>query len=276
MRARFALALRLAPALFALLACMPVPFPALAQDRDTADATAVLEGTVLAEGSGRPLATADVELLGQGRRTVADSLGRFQLAGLAPGRDTLRVGLLEFRSERIPVTIAPGGRHRVELVVAYPTATLEELVVEVASARAGRMRGFETRRRRGIGSFITREEIERRDPPYLSWMFWALPRVRVRDGRVLLDARGANLTLREGRSITGEPIRVLRDSGSCAPAIFVDGVKQGPLTRVDDFRPDEVAGIEIYASPFIPARFADFFNRCGSIVIWTRPGRPPA
>ncbi|MGH7541240.1 MAG: hypothetical protein ACRELC_09595 [Gemmatimonadota bacterium] len=68
----------------------------------------------------------------------------------------------------------------------------------------------------------------------------------------------------------------MRDTGSRNPTIFVDGVKRGPLTEVDDFRPEEVEGIEIYAGPFIPARFSDAFNRCGSIVIWRRRGRSPS
>jgi hypothetical protein len=216
-----------------------------------------------------------VELLVQGRQVIADSLGRFRLVGIVPGPDPLQVALLEFRSEPIPVTIAAGGRHRVELVVAYPSATLEELVVKVAGARGERLRGFERRRKRGLGSFITREEIERRRPPYLSSMFWGLSRVRVREGRVLLGTRGVNVTLRRSLSTTGAPTVVLRDTGQCAPTIFVDGVKRGPLARVDDLDPEEVEGIEVYTSPFMPARFSDFFNRCGSIVIWRRVGRGP-
>lgn len=251
------------------------PAPAAAQERGE-PAPAVLEGVVLVEGTSRPLPTAIVELVGQGRETISDDEGRFRLSSVVPGMDTLVIRLLEFESDRIPLTIAPGGRHRLELVVAYPSATLEELVVEVARTRSERMRGFEHRRRRGIGSFITREEIERRNPPYLSWLFWGLKRVRVRGGQVLLDARGVNLTLRPSLSIEGEPITIMRDTGECAPAIFVDGVKRGPLTHVDDIFPEEVAGIEVYASPFIPARFSDAFNRCGSIVIWRRSGRGPS
>lgn len=249
--------------------------PAVAQEHREVP-PAVIEGVVLVEGTSRPLPTAIVELVGQGRETIADDEGRFRLTSVLPGTDTLVIRLLEFESDRIPLTIAPGGTHRLELVVAYPSATLEELVVEVARTRSERMRGFEHRRRRGIGSFITREEIERRNPPYLSWLFWGLKRVRVRGGQVLLDARGVNLTLRPSLSIEGEPITIMRDTGECTPAIFVDGVKRGPLTHVDDVFPEEVAGIEVYTSPFIPARFSDAFNRCGSIVIWRRSGRGPS
>lgn len=247
--------------------------PGLAQEPP--DDLAVLEGVVLVEGTSRPLPTALVALLGQDRRAFADSAGRFRLTGVAPGEDTLQVSLLEFRSERIPVTIAPGGRHSLELVVAYPSATLEELVVNIAGARSERMRGFERRRRRGIGSFITAAEIRRRNPIELSWMFWGLRRVRMHGERVMLDTRGVALSLTRGRALSGQSTTVLRDTGECAPAIFVDGAKRGPATRVNDFDPDEIEGIEVYASPFIPARFADAFNRCGSIVIWRRIGRGP-
>lgn len=248
--------------------------PAAAQQRADS-AAAVIEGVVLVEGTNRPLPTALVELVGQGRRTIADEAGRFRLTSVAPGQDTLRIALLAFESDRIPVTIPPGGTYQLELVVAYPSATLEELVVQVARTRSERTLGFERRRRRGIGSFITREEIERRNPALLSSMFWGLRRVRIRDGRVSLDTRGVGLRLSTGRALSGQSVTVLRDTGECAPAIFVDGVKRGPLTRVDDLFPDEIAGIEVYTSPSIPARFSDAFNRCGSIVIWRRGGRGP-
>lgn len=234
---------------------------ALAQDRPGGDSLAVLEGAVLAEGSERRLPGAVVELLSQERRTVADSHGRFRLAKLLPGPDTLRIALLGFESERLPVVIAPGGRHRIELTVAYPYTTLEEIVVEVSNRRVERMRGFEQRRRQGIGTFVTGEEIDRRGLPFLSSLLWTLPRVRVRNGRVLLETRGVS-SLRRG-------------SPTCAPVIFVDGVKRGPLTRADDIRPEEVGGIEVYHAPFVPGRFSDFFNRCGSVVIWRRLGRSP-
>lgn len=254
------------------------PSTVVAQEPVREDALAVIEGTVVADGSERPLSRADVELLGQGRRATADTLGRFRLAGLAPGPDTLRVTHLDFRSDPLAVVIAPGGRYRVEFAVAYPLATLEELVVEVRGRRAERMRGFERRRRAGTGSYIDSEEIERLKPPGLSWMLRRLPRVRTRaDGRVMFDTRGVTgLALRDARSITGEAVRVMRDTGSCRPTIVLDGEPQDSLTEVDDVRPEEVAGIEVYHAPFVPARFSDFHGECGSIVIWRRLGFAPS
>lgn len=254
------------------------PSTAVAQEPVREDSLAVIEGTVVADGSERPLSPADVELLGQGRRATVDTLGRFRLAGLVPGPDTLRVTHLDFRSDPLAVVIAPGGRHRVELAVVYPLATLEELVVQVRGRRAERMRGFERRRRAGMGSHIGREEIERLEPVELSRMLRRLPRVRMRaGGRVLFDTRGVTgLALRDARSITGEAIRVMRDTGTCRPRIILDGEPQDSLTEVDDIRPEEVAGIEVYHSPFVPARFSDFHNECGSIVIWRRLGFAPS
>lgn len=254
------------------------PSTAVAQEPVREDSLAVIEGTVVAEGSERPLSRANVELLGQRRRATADTLGRFRLAELVPGPDTLRVTHLDFRSDPLAVVIAPDGRYRVELAVAYPLATLEELVVEVRSRRAERMRGFERRRRAGMGSYIGREEIERARPIELSWMLRRLSRVRKRaGGRVLFDTRGVTgLALQDARSITGEAIRVMRDTGTCRPTIFLDGEPQDSLTEVDDIRPEEVAGIEVYHSPFVPARFSDFLNECGSIVIWRRLGFAPS
>jgi hypothetical protein len=57
---------------------------------------------------------------------------------------------------------------------------------------------------------------------------------------------------------------------NCAVQLYVDG-HYYPGGRVDDFRPVEVEGIEIYRSASeIPAAFRGRDSMCGVIAIWTR------
>jgi hypothetical protein len=68
---------------------------------------------------------------------------------------------------------------------------------------------------------------------------------------------------------------------SCSPAIFLDGIYMSQLNaeEIDTWvRPNEIAGIEIYAGTFMPAQFARGLAgvgrdgaSCGSVVIWTTP-----
>lgn len=257
---------------------------AAAQERPAAesDVRARIIGTVLIEGPDRPLATAQVELLVQGAYALTDSAGRFELASVTPGWDTLQVSLLEFESEKIPVFVQPGGLHPVELVVPYPFAQLEDLTVRLYGRPAERMLGYERRRAGRRGRFITREEIQRRRPVLLSQMFRSVPWTRVApDGRVLLAGRNAVSSLRRRRvSTLGRTFSVGRVGGAgrlqCSPTIFVDGVRRDTrLTQIDDIDPRRIAGIEIYRAPFIPFRFRDHRRPgmgCGSIVVWTTWG----
>ena len=235
---------------------------------DAPAASARLVGRILIDGMERPLAAAQVELLAQGAYALTDSAGRFQLVSIEPGWDTLQISLLEFASEKIPVFVRPGALHRVELVVPYPFAVLEELTVELLGPRAQRMRGFEQRRTTRNGRFFARADIERRRPVLLSQLLRSEPWIRVTaDRRIMLQGKSAVRSFRRTRA-AGLP--------QCRPTIFVDGVRRNSqLTRLNDIDPRRIEGIEIYRAPFIPFRFRDHSRPgigCGSIVVWTTWG----
>lgn len=82
-----------------------------------ADTTAVLSGRVLLADVAAPAEGARVEVTGQGRTALADSLGRFRLAGLEPGPDTLRVSTLEGRSATRAVELEAGAETEVEIAL---------------------------------------------------------------------------------------------------------------------------------------------------------------
>jgi hypothetical protein len=119
---------------------------------------------------------------------------------------------------------------------------------------------FEARRKMGAGYFVTRADIERRQPNLLSDYMRMVPGVRI-------------VTLDNGH--TG--LRFARNPrGNCPPQYFVDGIATSNFD-IDEVLPGDVEGVELYAgSAGVPPQFNRFFGTsiCGTILIWTRiPGK---
>src|SRR5262249_26101003 len=116
---------------------------------------------------------------------------------------------------------------------------------------------------RGFGHFVTREQIEARNPSNLSDLMRLIPGTRLTQSRV-----GGTSTLRFNRATMGPG----RD---CPPQYWVDGIKSWAL-NIDDIRPQDVEGIELYSGPSsLPPQFntKEGSTVCGVVLIWTRiPG----
>ena len=94
--------------------------------------TAAIEGQVLLEQTGGPVAGATVNLLETGDSTIADEQGRFQFEGLRPGRYHLHAHIesaLQGVSEAIEV--APEGTARVQLLLSF---SMQKTQITVSAA----------------------------------------------------------------------------------------------------------------------------------------------
>jgi hypothetical protein len=118
---------------------------------------------------------------------------------------------------------------------------------------------FNRRKSRGVGAFVTRAEIEKRQPGSISEMLRYLP--------------GVGVT----QKMAGEPQpvhmeRSVRSSmqATCVVQIYVDGHPY-PHGNVDDFAPGLIEGVEVYRSASeIPADFRTRDATCGLVALWTR------
>ncbi|HEU0052589.1 MAG TPA: hypothetical protein VFQ39_05405 [Longimicrobium sp.] len=178
-------------------------------------------------------------------------------------------------------------------------------------AASSRLEGFEARRERGNGRFVTREEVEQAHPARLTDLLRGVPGVRMvidEDGKeqVRLGTRTGNRqsaapTSPRGTSGSGgrggattpggDPgatnagtrptVGALRDQGNAAPGdcpvvYYLDGI-YFPLSRgesINDAVPARaVEGVEIYQrAGQVPSQFVRQGSDCGVIVIWTRKG----
>ena len=126
--------------------------------------------------------------------------------------------------------------------------------------------GFKRRVRNGFGTFITRDQVERRNPVLVTDLLRDVPGLQVS-----ASASGLRPAVRIGRSA----------GYNCATQIFVDGFLMNRRMgfQPDDFRiddavsPQSIEGIEIYRGlSTVPAEFLNPDADCGVIAIWTRRG----
>jgi hypothetical protein len=211
-----------------------------------------LAGLVVAGSDERPLVDAEVQVVAGSESAVTDSVGRFFLVTPPTPRIFLVVIHDGLRAGPVGVELPPEGPVRLRITPDAVPLPAIDVTVERRVPADGRLSGFHRRLRRGQGHFVTREQIERRDPSRLSHMFRQLP--------------GLTVVRREFGGT------IVSDRPDCRLEFFVDGVRSSFL-RMDALRPGDVAGIEVYhGTSRVPPRFVRR-GYCGAVVVWTRvPG----
>lgn len=119
----------------------------------------IVQGRV--QSQGRPVPGAVISLTDSRVSTASDSGGRFSLAATVRAGRALMVRAIGFlpRTVTLPVEGASPGNLIVELLPA--PQPLPELVVErPGPAPVARLAGFEERRRRGLGVFLTGDDLD--------------------------------------------------------------------------------------------------------------------
>jgi outer membrane receptor protein involved in Fe transport len=194
---------------------------------------------------------------GEHRATSNDS-GSYHIAAMGVGSVKLFARRVGFAPETVSVVVAAGAVTRADFVMAATALTLPAAEV-VADPTRGKMGPFNRRKSRGVGAFVTRAEIEKRQPGTMSELLRYLPGVAVT------------------QKMAGEPQpvhmeRSVRSSmqASCVVQLYVDGHPY-PNGNVDDFSPALIEGVEVYRSASeIPADFRTRDATCGLIALWTR------
>lgn len=251
--------LRFVPALL-VLASFSAP-PAWSQQRPSA---AVLMGRVFADDSAkRPVSGAEVSIPSVSLRAITDSLGRFRIVGVAPGRRGLRVNRIGFAPLRSAVEFSTGDTVEMEIGL---SASFEEMAaVEIVAAQnRSRLTDFERRRATGTGDYLTNEDIVHRSRGRLSEAIRSLAGVSLTTG----TSGGTYLI---GRRASGGR------AGACFTAVMLDGVwmYDGDRTQqpfnVNSINPKDVAAVEYYRGlSNTPVELQGRRNSCGALVIWTK------
>lgn len=220
--------------------------------------------------SGVAIAGAEVWIDGTERRTVSNDSGEYSIDRAPSGRVKVMVRRIGFRADSKRVVLQPGDARQVAFVLDGLLEELEAVLITARAQASGRMQEFWARRMVGLGVFMTREEIERIDPPRTVDLFRTILGVRVMVGNSgysrLVSGRQSMSSLR-GNSAA---------ASACAMQFYVDGVFMTPGSfSVDEVPPETLEAIEVYRGPSeIPARFRQRDTACGLVVIWTREPPP--
>ena len=216
-------------------------------------------GTVL-DRNGKPLHGARLLVWGSDIGASTDDDGRFSLAGLPAGTQTLEARQIGYAPKRVAVDLASDRTASVTMTLDKVADVLDQVTVYgEPSALSRKLAGFRQRMRAGWGRFITRADIEKRAPIRFTDLLRGIPGIEV------YPIGAFDYGVRSSRP------------GGCRPFIYVDGHRLvGPAqTDMDAINDlvwlDYVVGVEVYStSIYAPPEFGG--PRCGgSIVVWTSP-----
>jgi TonB family protein len=228
--------------------------PALLRAQDTAQRGGV--SGVVRDSSGAGIAGAEVTVVGTALRTHTNGQGAFNLTNVPAGPVTLGVRRLGFVPAVASTVIAASEAAVLSVIVAPLAQALATIIVrgDRRFEGYGRLAGFYQRRSRSSGGhYMTREQIEQRNPARLTDLFRSIPGARIQSSTFTNVVR----------------FRGMR----CAPLVWLDGF---PATAaefdLDALDPYVVEAVEIYPGvATVPPEFrwVRGGGSCGAIVIWT-------
>lgn len=256
--------------------------PVAAPGRDLAaqrPAPVELHGRVIDDATLEPIAGAQVILLDpfgdQLDRRITDEHGQFLFQIRRATAVRLRSDRIGYQATTTPVLYFDGRLfYSVELRLDVEAVLLAPLEVVARSqvARSPVLASFDHRLRSGLGSYITRAEIEQIRPVHVTDLLIRLPGVRLKSA-----GRGTGRYVEMTRA---EGYRAIVAGDGCPVQVFVDGRLMNARAAgvwevgIDELvTPNDVEGIEVYRGlSSVPAEFLNDYARCGVVAVWTRRG----
>jgi hypothetical protein len=232
---------------------------ALAMLPDTAQAQTVVRGVVV-DSAGTPVSDAALGIIAIHHATRTDEHGLFAIPAVPKGDVEISVRRLGYEPLLVKFVVSGGPADSIRVVMAELPQVLEAITVSATERhRRQRIEDFYWRRARGLGTYVTREEILKRRASVPS--------------DVLRTAKGVRFV----RTAAGTGIRFnssVNARNGCVPMIWIDG-QRAPGMEIDEISLNDIEGIELYNGPSTtPPEFWQANSaQCGTIVVWSRlPG----
>lgn len=228
-----------------------------------------VSGVVTDQTTGRPLAGANIVIVGTQLSAFTGADGRYAIRNAPAGDHQIRVSALGYATQSRAVTVGQGVAASADFALAVAALALDELVVTATGQLA----------KREVGHVVPRV-----DAP-------ALTETRaIANMNDLLTARVPGVTVTPG-NLTGAEARIrIRGANSLSltndPVYYIDGIRMESargstsigiggtsISRVNDINPEEIESIEFVKGPAASTLYGtDAAN--GVIVIKTKRGRP--
>ena len=230
--------------------------------------TGTITGRVLEAESQRPVAEAQVMIVGTTRGTRTDAEGRYRIASVTPGTASLRIARIGYQSASREVTVAAGQEVTADFSIG-PVATILSAVTTTASG--------EQQLARENGASVAQISAD------------TIVKAAVQNFSELVTGRTPGVTIAQSTGTTGTGARVrIRGANSMSlsnePLIIIDGVRvdnspssnsigvggQSP-SRLNDINPEDIESFEIIKGPAASALYGTAAAN-GVIQITTKRG----
>jgi hypothetical protein len=206
--------------------------------QSTAPAGATVSGRVV-HIDGSPVQAASVFVPGSPDSAVTGSDGQFALRGVHPGTRSLVVRAIGYEPVVTTVEASALDPRNVNVALGMKVAILDSIRV-VGRLTAGYERiGFATRRNSGAGTYMTAQDIAKKQEVDFHSLFYGVPGVRVNYGA------------------DGQPYLTGSRASGCVNFV-VDGVQyhEAEPGDIDTFvRPQDIGALEVYDATSAPAQF---------------------
>ncbi|MBA3467077.1 MAG: carboxypeptidase regulatory-like domain-containing protein [Gemmatimonadaceae bacterium] len=200
-----------------------------------------------------------VELVGTEIVAATNDRGEFSLTGVPAGTHVILARHLGYGAASVPVDLVGREPKRVTIDLPKYVPMMDPVFVSARRNRSLDQVGFNERKRSGGGRYVTREEIERSNPTYLS--------------DILRRVSGLKVEYEDGREVIRSSRGTTGFSSEACVQYYVDDMPWQSMTPgdVNDYvTVGEVMGIEVYTDATVPARYMKGGEVCTTIVVWTR------
>jgi hypothetical protein len=223
---------------------------------------ATVTGRVI-DADNRPVEGARVQIEQDALTATTAKDGTFRISGARAGTRTITARKLGFAPVQKTVDLRNTEARNVNFKLDKFVPVLETIEITARQNQGLESNGFNARRRRGEGDYITPEEIARRSSPRVNDL---LPGVSFLRFKRLPNGKD---------SVIGRPSAVGGTSGCVR--YYVDNV---PWVSTEDtpdefYHPSEIGAIEVYRPQLVPPQFMAFSRTgelCYVVVLWTKSG----
>ena len=253
---------------------------------------------IVVDSTGKPLAEAEVLITDLALSTTAAADGKFSLEGVAPGNHAVTVRKVGYGPMDAKVDFVAG--RATERRIVLTRITLLDSIVSRGAGRDPLMDLFAERRKMGLGHFVTKDEIVKREGMLLSSFLGQIPSLNVLSQQGFdwvegkratrssctsgnsVPRRGVDRNSTLGRCLMREGIYYVPGAGDEAPVgcfsrVYLDnqlmnpGQPSPPVNLRDLPAPTSIEAVEWYASVTqMPIEFLARNSSCGVLVVHTR------
>jgi hypothetical protein len=231
--------------------------------------TGSLRGRVTDLTTGAPVVQATIRVRGTEIEGRTDAAGRFILLDLPPGRRALEVNHLLYGSRVDSLRVHPDSTVTLEVVLTTDAIEVEPITVTVRQYRTPGQAAFHERMERGLGQYVTADQIELSRSHNVTDILRRVPGLGVGCGTP--DVLGSGCIIQFERARTMD---IRGRERVCPVQFFLDGSTTSQEI-IESLRPESIEGIEIYngLSEVPPRLRRGPDTRCGVIAVWLKSGR---